>query len=57
MVGLVPDLEERGLLVGEAIFGGLLILLFAGMGLAVLFEISNDWEDRQKAKWEKENDK
>ena len=50
MVGLVQDRLERGLLVGEAIFGTLLIILFAGMTLGVLVEVSNDWEDRQKEK-------
>lgn len=48
---LVQGLLEGGLRVGEAIFGTLLIILFGGMGLAVLFEVSNDWEDQQKEKY------
>lgn len=41
---------ERGLLVGEAIFGALFIVLIGSMVLAALCDAAADWEDRQENK-------
>jgi hypothetical protein len=46
-VGSAQATQEGGVLVGEAIFGTLLVILFGGMFLAVLFDISDSWENKE----------